>query len=157
MFELRWWNETRESMFREVNGDLYSTSCLSADFESEIVLDMRRSESNGDGCNGEEQGASGREYALISEWIHGNKSKRKNDRLPTQRPTIVLAEIKDIRVDQNSANMFVGQDVLSKEKGIIFVNLSLWLQYILTCEILVGLVRLQLKTKTVGVKKLTLL
>ncbi|MFS7938311.1 putative protein kinase RLK-Pelle-RLCK-V family [Helianthus anomalus] len=39
-----------------------------------------------------------------------NKSKRKNDRLPTQRPTVVSAEIKDIRVDQNSANVFVGQD-----------------------------------------------
>lgn len=40
-----------------------------------------------------------------------NKSRRKNDRLPvTQRPTVVSAEIKDIRVDQNSANVFVGQD-----------------------------------------------
>ncbi|KAK1407783.1 hypothetical protein QVD17_39410 [Tagetes erecta] len=43
-----------------------------------------------------------------------NKSKRKNDRLPvTQRPTVVSAEIKDIRVDQNSANTFVGPDATS--------------------------------------------
>ncbi|KAK9072723.1 hypothetical protein SSX86_009158 [Deinandra increscens subsp. villosa] len=67
----RWWNEARESMFREVDGVLYATSSrLSGDFESEIVLDMRRSEIDGDDdCNGEEQGVSGREYALISEWM----------------------------------------------------------------------------------------
>ena len=66
----RWWNETRESLFREIGGVLYATSsCLSDDFESEIILDMRRNESNGDDWNGEEQGLSGREYALVSEWM----------------------------------------------------------------------------------------
>lgn len=66
----RWWNETRESLFREIDGVLYATSsCFSDDFESEIILDMRRSESDSDGCKGEEQGVSGREYALVSEWM----------------------------------------------------------------------------------------
>ncbi|KAI3822679.1 hypothetical protein L1987_10274 [Smallanthus sonchifolius] len=66
----RWWNETRESMFREVDGVSYATSsCFSDDFESEIVLNMRRSESDCDDCNREEQGASRHEYALISEWM----------------------------------------------------------------------------------------
>ncbi|KAL7596268.1 hypothetical protein Lser_V15G28628 [Lactuca serriola] len=65
-----WWNETRESLFREIDGVLYATSsCFSDDFESEIILDMRRSESDSDGCKGEEQGVSGREYALVSEWM----------------------------------------------------------------------------------------
>lgn len=54
-------------MFKEVDGVLYATSCcFSDDFESEIVLDMVRSD---DDCNGEEQGVSGRECALISEWM----------------------------------------------------------------------------------------
>ncbi|KAI3823380.1 hypothetical protein L1987_04815 [Smallanthus sonchifolius] len=66
----RWWNETRVSMFRELDGVLYGTSsCFSDEFESEIVLDMRRSESSGDDSNGEEEGVSGREFALISEWM----------------------------------------------------------------------------------------
>lgn len=40
------------------------------------------------------------------------KSKNiKDRRLPiTQKPTVVSAEIKDIRVDQNSANTLTGQD-----------------------------------------------
>ncbi|KVH96414.1 EF-Hand 1, calcium-binding site-containing protein [Cynara cardunculus var. scolymus] len=42
------------------------------------------------------------------------KSKRVNGRLPvSQKPTVVSAEIKDIRVDQNSANTFIGQDANS--------------------------------------------
>ncbi|KAI3688025.1 hypothetical protein L1987_81731 [Smallanthus sonchifolius] len=57
-----WWNETRESMFRELDGVSYATSsCFSDDFESEIILNMRRSESDCDDCR--------REYALISEWM----------------------------------------------------------------------------------------
>lgn len=39
------------------------------------------------------------------------KSKNTNNRLPvTQKPTVVSAEIKDIRVDQNSANTYVGHN-----------------------------------------------
>ncbi|KAI3523118.1 hypothetical protein L1887_01175 [Cichorium endivia] len=66
----RWWSETRESLFMEIDGVLYATSsCLSDDFESEIILDMSRSEIDSVDCNGEEQGVSGREYALVSEWM----------------------------------------------------------------------------------------
>ncbi|KVH90549.1 Peptidase C19, ubiquitin carboxyl-terminal hydrolase 2, partial [Cynara cardunculus var. scolymus] len=84
----RWWNETRESLFREVNGILYPTSSgLSDDFDLEIILEMRTSESDSLDCRGEEQGVSGREYALVSEWMFYRALKcggpplqmRKND------------------------------------------------------------------------------
>ncbi|KAL8227133.1 hypothetical protein R6Q57_016965 [Mikania cordata] len=93
----RWWKETRESMFREVDGVLYSTSsCLSDDFESEIILDMRRSEIDGDDdCNGEEQGVSGREYALISEWMFYRALKWHYDLKKVQN----LAVIEDNKTD----------------------------------------------------------
>ena len=66
----RWWTETRESLFKEVNGVLYPTSSgLSDDFDSEIILEMRTSESDSVDCKVEEQGVSGREYALVSEWM----------------------------------------------------------------------------------------
>ncbi|KAF5819518.1 putative ubiquitinyl hydrolase 1 [Helianthus annuus] len=94
----RWWNEARESMFREVEGDLYGTSCgLSADFESEIVLDMRR-------CNGEEEGVSGREYALVSEWMFYRALKWHYD----------LKNVQNIvSIEDNKADLFFLQVRLS--------------------------------------------
>lgn len=58
-------------MFNGIDGVLFDTrSCLVDNFDSEIVLDMRRSETDGgDGWNGEDEGVSGREYALVSEWM----------------------------------------------------------------------------------------
>ncbi|KAK1425913.1 hypothetical protein QVD17_21276 [Tagetes erecta] len=54
----RWWNEMRESMFKEMDWVLHTTSCCLYDvFKLKIVLDMVRSESNGDDdYNGEEKG-----------------------------------------------------------------------------------------------------
>ncbi|XP_076952933.1 ubiquitin carboxyl-terminal hydrolase 8-like [Bidens hawaiensis] len=63
----RWWSETRESVLKEVDGVLYAAGSRFNDvFESEIVLNMVRSARGG--C-GEGQGGSGREYALILEWM----------------------------------------------------------------------------------------
>ncbi|XP_076914299.1 ubiquitin carboxyl-terminal hydrolase 8-like [Bidens hawaiensis] len=62
----RWWNETREALFKDVDGVLYASGSRFSDvLESEIVLNMVRSASGGD----EQQWGSGREYALISEWM----------------------------------------------------------------------------------------
>ncbi|XP_076888951.1 ubiquitin carboxyl-terminal hydrolase 8-like [Bidens hawaiensis] len=58
----RWWNEPRELMFKDLGGVSYAaSSCLSADFDSEIVLELND--------NVEEERVSGREYALVSEWM----------------------------------------------------------------------------------------
>ncbi|KAJ9554852.1 hypothetical protein OSB04_009466 [Centaurea solstitialis] len=74
----RWWNETRESLFREVNGVCYPTTTSSGladdefEFESEIVLEMRTGEGDDGGVDWKvegEEGVSGREYALVSEWM----------------------------------------------------------------------------------------
>ncbi|XP_076938779.1 ubiquitin carboxyl-terminal hydrolase 8-like, partial [Bidens hawaiensis] len=63
----RWWNETREALFKDVDGVLYAVGSRFGDvLESEIILNMVRSASGGDQ---EQQGVSGREYALISEWM----------------------------------------------------------------------------------------
>uniref|UniRef100_A0A251SRJ8 Uncharacterized protein n=1 Tax=Helianthus annuus TaxID=4232 RepID=A0A251SRJ8_HELAN len=64
-----WWNAVRESVFTEVEGVLYAASCgFSDEFESEIVVNMRSGSGDGD-CDQEEQGVSGREYAVVSEWM----------------------------------------------------------------------------------------
>ncbi|MFS8004635.1 putative ubiquitinyl hydrolase 1 [Helianthus anomalus] len=65
----RWWNAVRESVFTEVEGVLYAASCgFSDEFESEIVVNMRSGSGGGD-CDQEEQGVSGREFAVVSEWM----------------------------------------------------------------------------------------
>ncbi|XP_071700158.1 ubiquitin carboxyl-terminal hydrolase 8-like [Rutidosis leptorrhynchoides] len=67
----RWWNETREALFSGIGGVLYgANSGFSDEFENEIVLEMRTSGNHGVDCeNVKELGVSGREYALISEWM----------------------------------------------------------------------------------------
>lgn len=80
----RWWNEARESLFTEINGVSYLTS-PSGDFEdgglnSEVVLGLRSEEkSNGDDGGVKDQGFSGREYALIAEWMFLRALKWHND------------------------------------------------------------------------------
>nr|GEW19023.1 ubiquitin specific protease domain protein [Tanacetum cinerariifolium] len=69
----RWWNEAREALkFAALSGDLYdATSSYVSDYmESQIVLDMRRcSRIDSEECNGDEEGGSRGEYALVSEWM----------------------------------------------------------------------------------------
>ncbi|XP_071710361.1 ubiquitin carboxyl-terminal hydrolase 8-like [Rutidosis leptorrhynchoides] len=68
----RWWNEAREALFSGIDGVLYDANAGFLDeFEQEIVLEMRTSGDDGDDCENveEELGVSGREYALISEWM----------------------------------------------------------------------------------------
>nr|XP_043625823.1 ubiquitin carboxyl-terminal hydrolase 8-like [Erigeron canadensis] len=67
----RWWSETREALFKDINEAVTygASSCLVDEFESEIVLEMRRSEDDCENVEEQELGVSGREYALVSEWM----------------------------------------------------------------------------------------
>ena len=65
----RWWKEAQRDDDNEIGGVLYSAS-LNDDIESEIVLDLRKKEDSRN-AEKEEEGFSGREYALLPQpmWL----------------------------------------------------------------------------------------
>ncbi|KAK9986505.1 hypothetical protein SO802_031456 [Lithocarpus litseifolius] len=73
----RWWKEAQRDDDNEIGGVLYSAS-LNDDIESEIVLDLRKKEDSRN-AEKEEEGFSGREYALLPQPMWLWALKRHND------------------------------------------------------------------------------
>ncbi|KAF3971531.1 hypothetical protein CMV_004879 [Castanea mollissima] len=73
----RWWKEAQRDDDNEIGGVLYSVS-LNDDIESEIVLDLRKKEDSRN-AEKEEEGFSGREYALLPQPMWLWALKRHND------------------------------------------------------------------------------
>ncbi|XP_030925271.1 ubiquitin carboxyl-terminal hydrolase 8-like [Quercus lobata] len=73
----RWWKEAQRDDDNEIGGVLYSAS-LNDDIESEIVLDLRKKEDSRN-AEKEEEGFSGREYALLPKPMWLWALKRHND------------------------------------------------------------------------------
>ena len=83
VLDFRWLNEAHGTSLGENEGILYtasSSTCvgsmeiMSSDFDSQIVLNLRREEDNGKN-EAAEEGVSGQEYALLSEsmWLRALK------------------------------------------------------------------------------------
>lgn len=99
----RWFNEAHGTSLGENEGILYtasSSTCvgsmeiMSNDFDSQIVLNLRREEDNGKN-EAAEEGVSGQEYALLSEsmWLRALKWHNDSNAAEKDVGSILAAEV----------------------------------------------------------------